>query len=77
ALEAKATQLATPAAALGPAGERPAPYPAAPEDFQVTPEDAARVPTAPDADTPDDAAENVTPAGAPTDGAAAPNQSGA
>lgn len=77
ALEAKASQLATPAAALGPAGERPAPYPAAPEDFQVTPEDAAPVPTAPDADTPDGAAENVTPAGAPTDGAAAPNQSGA
>jgi cytidylate kinase len=82
ALEAKATQLTTPAAALGPAGERPAPYPEAPEDFQVAPanasadQSAAPVPT-PDAATPDASAESVTPDGAPTDGAAAPNQSGA
>lgn len=37
ALEAKAAQLHTPAAELGPAGERPAPYPAPPIDFTVTP----------------------------------------
>ncbi|HEU5345305.1 MAG TPA: cytidylate kinase family protein [Ktedonobacterales bacterium] len=61
ALEAKATQLTTPPGELGPAGERPAPYPAAPIDFRVTPGPApASVPVE----------------SAPPDGAA-PNESGA
>lgn len=75
ALQAKAAQLATPATALGPAGERPAPYPEAPVDFQVTPESGAGAsPSAPDANAPVDAAQSVTPDGATTD--ATPHESG-
>lgn len=79
ALEAKAAQLATPATALGPAGERPAPYPEAPVDFEVTPENAAAdesgaaPPDAPDAIAPGDA-QSVRPDDATPD--ATPHQSG-
>lgn len=79
ALEAKATQLTAPTTALGPAGERPAPYPEAPVDFQVTPENASAesaAPAAADTAQPEGAA-SVTPDGTATDEAPAPNQSGA
>ncbi|HEX8727845.1 MAG TPA: cytidylate kinase-like family protein [Ktedonobacterales bacterium] len=81
ALEAKAAQLTTPATALGPAGERPAPYPEPPIDFQVTPESAsADEHGAADAADPDVIASDVAPAESVTpDGSApdaTPHQSG-
>jgi cytidylate kinase len=51
ALAAKATRLATPVAALGPAGEHLPPYPSAPVDFNAT--DATPESVAPDGATSD------------------------